>query len=50
MVKDNSLASTVCSEICNSTVLVCDDEDFNLDVLSHVLKQTGITSMCFDSG
>lgn len=39
-----------CNELCTKEVLMCDDEGFNLIILSEMLQDRGITSKCFESG
>lgn len=48
--KEQQLSQSVCSDLCTTTVLLCDDEDFNLLPLQMMLKDVGIVSQAFETG
>ena len=51
MKQNFSMGNKICSEICETQALLCDDVPFNLLPLEGMLRDTfEITSTTFDSG
>jgi CheY-like chemotaxis protein len=48
--REISLSNSVCSDLCTKDILICDDESFNLLILSAMLSDFTIESLGFESG
>jgi len=48
--KINEIGYDVCSDLCLKQVLLCDDEEFNLMTLTHLLMHFSLEGECFESG